>query len=101
MSNEKPSIDSVLQDMHESWRYRWCAGGWCACMGAANCSGGLSGKGYTKEDWEAWVAQNPNPNPEKPIDRDELLRVLKGLHCGSQAVTIEEPAEIKAPETTI
>jgi hypothetical protein len=101
VSNEKPSIDSLLQDMHESWRYRWCGGGWCACMGAANCSGGLSSHGFTKEDWEAWVAKNPNPNPQPPLDRDELLRVLKGLHGVAHEITLEDPVEIKTSETTI
>jgi hypothetical protein len=28
-------------------------------MGAANCSGNLSMHGFSKEEWQAWVAANP------------------------------------------
>jgi hypothetical protein len=101
MSNEKPPIELVMKEMQEHLRYRWCGGGWCACMGAANCSGGLSGKGFSKEDWEAWVAANPDPNPPKPVDREELLRVLKALHGTASDISLEDPAEACETQTAI
>lgn len=58
----------AIQQIYPEWRYRWCgpevdepAQDWhaCACMGAANCSGGLGRAGFTRAEWEEWVAQNP------------------------------------------
>lgn len=71
----------AIQQVPEEWRYRWCGPktgeetqDWhaCACMGAANCSGGLGRGGFTREEWEEWVAQNPPnvPGVEKFIDEN-------------------------------
>jgi len=51
-------IDIAMKEMPKEWRYRWCEGKICACLGAANCSGGLSAKGFTKQQWEHWKADN-------------------------------------------
>jgi hypothetical protein len=56
-------VHSIMMGMYPEWRYRWCNGGWCACMGAANCSGNAASQGVTKEQWEQWVAFNPKPDP--------------------------------------
>lgn len=76
MSNEKPPFEVAIQDVHESWRYRWCGSGACGCMGAANCSGGMSGRGYTHEEWQEWVAKNPDPNPPAPFDEEAFRAAL-------------------------
>lgn len=102
MSNEKPPIDLVMQEIPEPWRYRWCkADGPCACMGAANCSGGLSRQGYSMEEWDGWVGVNPDPNPPKGIDRVELLRVLKSIHGIASEITVEDPPEIRVTDQPI
>lgn len=69
MTVEKAPFAEAILAVPEYWRHRWCnSGGPCACMGAANCSGGLSGQGYTHEQWQEWVEKNPDPNPPKPFD---------------------------------
>jgi hypothetical protein len=84
MSNEKQTpFDEAIMAMPEHWRYRWCGGGPCGCMGAANCSGGMSGKGFTHEQWEEWVSKNPDPNPPKPFDPEEFRRALEP-YCQKQ-----------------
>ncbi|MNC03608.1 hypothetical protein D3C76_363230 [compost metagenome] len=70
-------VNDAMMDMYPEWRYRWCGGWACACMGAANCSGNASSKGVTREQWEAWVASNPDPDPPKPFDPEELVAVLR------------------------
>ena len=50
-------VDEMMYNLPPSWRYRWCEGGVCACMGcvgSANRTGRLPALGFTKEDWEAW-----------------------------------------------
>lgn len=100
MLAEKPPIELTMSEMPDHLRYRWCGGGPCACMGAANCNGGLSGKGYTKAEWDAWVAANPDPNPPSPVDLVALLRVLKSIHGIEEGLTIEEPPEVRVLDST-
>ena len=61
-----------MLSMPVEWRYRWCAGsGPCACLGAANCSGGLGGAPEAKAQWEMWVAEHPYP-----FENDLMLKPL-------------------------
>lgn len=60
----KEQVHQIMMEVPESWRYRWCGGGPCGCMGCSNVSGMVTGKGVTKEQWEEWVASNPEPEPE-------------------------------------
>lgn len=50
---ERVRLDTIINDMNDEWRRRWCDSGACACVGCANNSGGLRQRGYTKEDWKA------------------------------------------------
>lgn len=61
-------VHLIMMAMYPEWRYRWCNGGWCACMGAANCSGNAASQGVTKEQWEQWVTFNPKPDPDPVPD---------------------------------
>lgn len=71
-------IHDVMMGIPESWRYRWCSGGPCACMGGANCSGEASSKGVSHRDWQKWVEQNPNPiKPSNPNTIEEFLRTME------------------------
>ena len=47
-----------------SHKYRWCEAGLCACLGCVN--NWVRHHGYTKKDWEEWVAKNPDPTPPPP-----------------------------------
>lgn len=87
MSTDQLTFDEAILAMPEQWRYRWCASGPCACMGGANCSGGLSRQGFTFEQWQEWVSNNPNPNPPKKYDPEELRRALEPLFEREQAST--------------
>jgi hypothetical protein len=44
-------VDKLLKSIPESWRYRWCGIGPCACRGCVNISGKVN---ITKEEWENW-----------------------------------------------
>jgi hypothetical protein len=78
---DKDQVHQIMMEVPESWRYRWCGGGPCGCMGCSNVSGMVTGKGVTKEQWEDWVASNPEPEPEPNMwmpddDRTPLQRKL-------------------------
>lgn len=96
MSDVKPTIHEVMDAMPEQWRGRWCGGGFCACMGAANCSGGLLRNGFTIEDWKAWKVETGFVEPvrEEP-DFSKLVEFLK--ECGVQAISVEDPPEYHIP----
>lgn len=64
----KEQVHEVMMGIQPEWRYRWCGGGWCGCMGCSNVSGGVTSKGVTKDQWDEWVAANPDPNPPQPFD---------------------------------
>lgn len=53
------SLNSHMNTLPLDWKYRWCESDVCACLGAANCSGGLIKNGFTKEQWQEWVNKNP------------------------------------------
>ena len=57
------SLHEVMMAMPEGWRYRWCSGGPCGCLGGANCSGRLATYGFTHDEWKAWVEENPDQRP--------------------------------------
>ncbi|KKL95384.1 hypothetical protein LCGC14_1855080 [marine sediment metagenome] len=44
-------MDTMLREMPESQRYRWGKG--------VNYNGQLIIKGYTREQWNEWVKDNP------------------------------------------
>ena len=72
-------VDYLMAEMQESWRNNWCDPGvmGCACLGCANNSGGLIEKGYTREDWEAWLERSGN----RPKELDEQGRnVFTGIY---------------------
>ncbi|MBI6882387.1 hypothetical protein [Pseudomonas putida] len=85
MSAPQQTFEEAILDVPEPHRYRWCQSGPCACMGGANCSGGMSRKGFTHEQWQEWVAKNPNPNPPKPFDPEAFRRALEPLLKGESA----------------
>lgn len=72
----KAQVNDVMMGIPVEWRYNWCDGGWCACMGAANCSGRASAQGVTKLEWLEWVLENPNPNPE-PLRKYDPIAVKR------------------------
>lgn len=45
------AVRGLLLKMPAEWAMRWCPGGICACIGAANCSGGLAKLGVTEEQY--------------------------------------------------
>ena len=53
-------LDQMMRALPTEFATRWCEPDerGCACMGCANGSesgaGGLSAKGFTKEDWKQW-----------------------------------------------
>jgi hypothetical protein len=49
---DREEIIVLLRAMPEEWRHRWCESGPCACIGAANCSGGLRKAGVTREQYD-------------------------------------------------
>lgn len=53
-------INSAMQLMPPEWRTRWCTNQACACVGCANKSGGLTSKGFTKEDHQKWLFAQKN-----------------------------------------
>jgi hypothetical protein len=55
-------IDTIMRSkkLYDSWKYRWCENGPCACMGCANGSGQVD---LTKEEWENWIERHPPPRP--------------------------------------
>ncbi|MBB4861465.1 hypothetical protein HNP46_000276 [Pseudomonas nitritireducens] len=72
------ALDTEMQAMHETWRSRWCGGGMCACMGCANRSGGLLGKGFTEAEWKEYCAAKGIVAPPVPTS-EEVHRVLRQI----------------------
>lgn len=74
-------LNTVMADMLEPWRYRWCESGACGCMGCGNRSGRLSALGFEKEEWEQWVIRNPNPTPARDADAEQkaLEKALRDI----------------------
>lgn len=66
----KEQVHEIMMSISSKWRYRWCGGGWCGCMGCSNVSGAVVSKGVAKEQWDEWVADNPDPNPPKEFDAE-------------------------------
>lgn len=56
--NGATELDLLMLRMHPAERLSWCEAQACACVGAANCSGGLLDKGYSKADWQKWLDNN-------------------------------------------
>lgn len=71
--HEGKTIDEYMAEMPEGWRARWCGGGICACMGAANCSGGLRAKGFTQADWQDWKKRNGIAEPVRSANVVQLM----------------------------
>lgn len=47
-------LNGLIGHMSALSAMRWCEWDACGCLGCANRSGGLSAKGVTKEEWQAW-----------------------------------------------
>ncbi|MNE79973.1 hypothetical protein D3C80_1765040 [compost metagenome] len=73
----KEQVNDVMMGIHPEWRYNWCNAVVCGCMGCTNVSGQAGWKGVTKEQWEAWVASNPKPDPvpESVVDTRTPLQI--------------------------
>jgi hypothetical protein len=105
MTNKALSAEEVhehMMNLDEHLRYRWCSGSFCACIGAANCSGRVASKGVTYEDWERWKVEYPDPNPQPKVRIDLNFFELKNLPGFKQsaiesasAITVEGPAEVR------
>lgn len=77
---DKDQVHQIMMEMPDEWRYRWCGGWACACMGAANCSGNASAKGVTKTDWLEWKVEHPDPDAhEKELRQEALERFIDTL----------------------
>jgi hypothetical protein len=65
--DRKKQLDKLMKEMPLEWRYYWCnPKSICACMGCANRSGGIHWKHkYTREEWEEWVKENPDPRKDE------------------------------------
>ena len=62
--SERPSLDELMRSMPPQWRYRWCESRLCGCLGCANRTGRLIFYGYTREDNNEWIKNNPEePQP--------------------------------------
>ena len=48
----KEQVHEIMMSIPSEWRYRWCGGGWCGCMGCSNVSGAVVSKGITEEQWK-------------------------------------------------
>jgi len=72
------ALDELMNEMPKEWRDYWCSSQTCACMGGTNCSGGLAAKGFTREDWEQWMAAN-NITPRQCLDLGSHLEFVKQL----------------------
>jgi hypothetical protein len=63
--SRQEQLDFVMQQMPEYWRTRWCGGGMCGCMGAANCSGQVAALGFSHDEWQIWLqAQEKAEDPK-------------------------------------
>lgn len=51
-------LHKLMTPMPAAHRNRWCNSSACACMGAANCCGGLTEHGFTEKEWSAWLERN-------------------------------------------
>lgn len=47
-------IAVLMSELNPDAQGRWCESEYCYCLGAANCSGQLTGLGYTRAEWEQW-----------------------------------------------
>lgn len=57
--NDRPNLDELMHSMPPQWRYRWCESTLCGCLGCANGAGRLTFYGYTREDHNEWIRNNP------------------------------------------
>jgi len=58
-------LNIIMKKMPQEWRYNWCDAGLCCCLGCCNVSGRLLKLGFTKQDWEQWIKENPKQETEK------------------------------------
>lgn len=74
----RPTISKLLKTNSDD-SYRWCNSEWCACMGAANCSGSLSDYLYTKTEWILWKDVNP-------LDVNKFLYFIESYDSRMKAI---------------
>lgn len=81
MSLTNEQVHEVMMSLPENWRYHWCGGLACACMGGANCSGMIESKGVTQTQWLEWVIKNPNPNAAglRKYDPEAVQRLIQTI----------------------
>lgn len=81
-------FDAKMRAMPLEWRYRWCGGdpreyqgfSGCACLGGANCSGGLGWSAEMYDRWRAWVEAHPDSRPaEAQAEIERRVRDPKRL----------------------
>jgi len=63
--DKRPTINDVMMTVPMSSKWRWCTASVCGCMGC--CNGKVTSNGYSREDWEQWLINNPKPSDmDKP-----------------------------------
>lgn len=56
----KKTLNEVMEGLRSvTARYYWCNARACCCLGCCNTE--VLNAGYTKENWEEWVRENPQP----------------------------------------
>lgn len=80
-------LHKMMQEMQPHWRNRWCGGGLCACMGAANCSGQLGAAGFTREEWQAYCDKNGIAPPDYAAAEKQLHETLRKIFGGERIST--------------
>jgi hypothetical protein len=55
------TIEDLMKDA--PYKYRWCSGEMCACIGCVNDF--VLSNGFRKEQWELWVKNNPDTTPKE------------------------------------
>jgi hypothetical protein len=57
-------IDEFMKTV--TYKYHWCNNTICGCLGCVNKQGNLLANGFSKAEWQAWVARNPELDIDKP-----------------------------------
>ena len=99
--DRKSRIDELMDEMPEEWRLRWCNSQACACMGGANCSGGLMKMGFTKAEWIDWLKRN-GLEPAKGLSLEGIKSFIKQEEAQREVARLiakHQPKPVKRLET--